>query len=121
VIHRDLKASNVLLTDVDLSVASAQIADFGVATALTSLVTDTYTRGASEWAAPETFSGRFSFASDAYSFSILLFEVLSRKVPFHNLWVNCLTWSQPFFFSRALSVRHVQHPPPNVHSYRCWL
>jgi serine/threonine protein kinase len=65
--------------------AHAKIADFGVAKAIDTLVVDTYSRGAREWTAPETLHGTVSFPSDVYSFGVLLFEVLSRLVPFANL------------------------------------
>ena len=84
VLHRDLKASNVLLDSADVGAAHAKIADFGVAKAMDSLVVDTYSRGAMEWTAPETLDGIVSFPSDVYSYGILIFEVLTREVPFNN-------------------------------------
>jgi serine/threonine protein kinase len=84
VLHRDLKASNVLLDSSNVLTAHAKIADFGVAKAIDTLVVDTYSRGAREWTAPETLHGTASFPSDVYSFGVLLFEVLSRVVPFAN-------------------------------------
>ena len=59
VVHRDLKASNVLLDSLNLEDARAKIADFGVAKAMDAIVTDTYSRGAREWSAPETLAGKF--------------------------------------------------------------
>ena len=84
VLHRDLKASNVLLDSLDVCVAHARIADFGVAKAMDTLIVDTYSRGAMEWTAPETLNGIVSFSSDVYSVSILIYEVLTRAVPFHG-------------------------------------
>lgn len=85
VLHRDLKASNVLLDAADISKANAKIADFGVAKAIDSMDFDTYSRGAREWSAPEVFNGQVSFPSDVYSFGVVIFEILSRQLPFQGL------------------------------------
>lgn len=84
VLHRDLKASNVLLDSANVGVAHAKIADFGVAKAVDALVVDTYSRGASEWSAPEALDGQVSFPIDVYSYGVLTFEVLTRLVPYSN-------------------------------------
>lgn len=85
VLHRDLKASNVLLDSANVGVAHAKIADFGVAKAVDTLVVDTYSRGASEWSAPEALDGQLSFPIDVYSYGVLTFEVLSRLAPYSNI------------------------------------
>ena len=85
VLHRDLKASNVLLDSDNVFEANAKISDFGVAKAIDTIVTDTYSRGAREWSAPEVFDGKVSFASDVYSFAVVIFEILSRQLPFQGM------------------------------------
>lgn len=85
VLHRDLKASNVLLDSANVGVAHAKIADFGVAKAIDTLVVDTYSRGASEWSAPEALDGQVSFPIDVYSYGVLTFEVVSRLAPYSNI------------------------------------
>lgn len=93
-IHRDLKAANVLLSSPDLSQTVAKVCDFGVAKFLT-LATQARTRatagagavltGTLPWKTPETFSDQYSPSSDIFACGVTAFEVMSRKQLFEGM------------------------------------
>lgn len=81
IIHRDLTPWNILVA-TESSRPTAKISDFGLARQI-----DIETRLASAagnyfYMPPEAFWGFESTASDVYSAGIVMFEILTRRVPF---------------------------------------
>ena len=81
IIHRDIKPQNVLI----LEDGRVKITDFGIAMALNSneLTQTNSVMGSVHYLPPEQASGNGStIKSDIYSLGILMFELLTGKVPF---------------------------------------
>jgi serine/threonine-protein kinase len=80
VIHRDLKPHNVIVDADD----RAKVTDFGIARAGASDMTQTGSiMGTAQYLSPEQAQGHpVSAASDIYSVGIVLYEMLTGKVPF---------------------------------------
>ncbi|KAH8265256.1 hypothetical protein KR038_002493, partial [Drosophila bunnanda] len=81
VLHRDIKPHNMLLADM---FGSLKICDFGTATDLATYLTNM--KGTPAYMAPEVFRDeKYTDKCDIYSFGIMLWEMMSRQVPFSHL------------------------------------
>jgi serine/threonine protein kinase len=91
VIHCDLKPNNVLLGE-DLT---AYLIDFGIATICfanseeSALISTYALKGSIGYIPPEYgLRGRVTTKGDVYSYGIVLLEMLTRKKPTHNMFVE---------------------------------
>ncbi|MFT8726994.1 MAG: Stk1 family PASTA domain-containing Ser/Thr kinase [Liquorilactobacillus ghanensis] len=82
IIHRDLKPQNILINHE----GQVKITDFGIALATTDSLTQTNTlMGSVHYLSPEQARGSVvTKQSDIYSLGIILFELLTKRVPFQG-------------------------------------
>ncbi|KAI5068160.1 hypothetical protein GOP47_0016505 [Adiantum capillus-veneris] len=91
IIHRDLKPDNLLLTADQRTV---KLVDFGLAREETLTEMMTAETGTYRWMAPELYSTvtlrngekkHYNHKVDVYSFSIVLWELLTNRMPFEGM------------------------------------
>jgi eukaryotic-like serine/threonine-protein kinase len=80
VLHRDLRPSNVLVSDNGL----LKVADFGTSRFLEIAAHGTTVIGSPPYMAPEQFQGKALFASDIYSLGITIFQMLIGDLPYDS-------------------------------------
>ncbi|RVE57993.1 hypothetical protein OJAV_G00204770 [Oryzias javanicus] len=88
VIHRDLKSRNVVLTADKI----LKICDFGASKFLTH-TTHMSLVGTFPWMAPEVIQSLpVSETCDTFSYGVVLWEMLTREIPFHGLEGLQVAW-----------------------------
>jgi serine/threonine-protein kinase len=102
VIHRDLKPHNVIVDEQD----HAKVTDFGIARAGASDMTETGSiMGTAQYLSPEQAQGlAVSASSDLYSIAVVLYELLTGRVPFDA------------DAAVTIALKHVSEAPPAVSS-----
>ena len=90
VIHRDVKPGNVMLTED----GRPKLMDFGIAKREDAGLTQTGTfLGTPSYAAPEQIrEGQVTPRSDQFSFAVMVFELLSGKLPFPGTSINTILY-----------------------------
>jgi len=105
IIHRDIKPQNIMVMDDGM----VKITDFGIAVAINSesLTQTNSVMGSVHYLPPEQANGTGSTnKSDIYSLGIMMFEMLTGKVPFKGETAV------------EVAIRQLRDPLPSVSNYR---
>ena len=103
IIHRDIKPQNIMILENGL----VKITDFGIAVAMnsTQLTQTNSVMGSVHYLPPEQASGKgATLQSDIYSLGILMYELLTGKLPFRG--DNAV----------EIALKHLKEPMPSIRS-----
>ena len=104
IVHRDFKPHNVIVGPDD----RLKVTDFGIARAGASEMTETGSiMGTAQYLSPEQAQGqRVGTPSDLYSIGIMIYEMLTGRVPFTG------------DSAVSIALKHVSETPPPLRSFR---
>ncbi len=106
IVHRDVKPNNIMIA----ADGGVRLLDFGLARGvgidMTTLTRTGMIVGTPGYMTPEQFEGQVDERSDVYSLGIVLFELLTGKLPF--------TGQTPL----AVAMKHKSEPPPAPRALR---
>ena len=104
ILHRDIKPANIMVT----ASGQVKVTDFGIARVLgaTRMTREGCVCGTLEYLAPERIRGQEAdLRSDLYSMGIVLYEMLTRHLPFER--------KDTYELMRA----HLEEPPPSFTTF----
>lgn len=105
IVHKDIKPHNIMIDRNHV----VKVTDFGIAQAMNNL-TMTHNKGilgSAHYFSPEQARGdHVDFESDIYSLGVVMYEMVSGKVPF--------TGDNPV----TVALKHMQEPPPSLLAQR---
>ncbi len=117
IVHRDLKPHNVIVDDS----GDAKVTDFGIARAGASDMTETGSiMGTAQYLSPEQAQGRsVTASSDLYSVAVVLYEMLTGRVPFDGEQAVTIALKH---VSEAPAAPHELNPsiPPELEQTILW-
>ncbi|WP_414583367.1 serine/threonine-protein kinase [Scytonema sp. PCC 10023] len=113
IIHRDIKPSNMLVIQDDSFGELVKVLDFGIAKLLQSDTDHTnYYLGTLAYSSPEQMDGKeLDNRSDIYSLGVMMFEMLTGKIPFiasshsFGVWYKLHHYQQPRSFAEVAPVQ----------------
>lgn len=99
IVHRDIKPQNIIISRE----GKVKVTDFGIARAASSNTINSNVMGSVHYISPEQARGGYSdYKSDIYSFGIMLFEMLTGRVPFEG------------DTTVSIALKHIQEEVPSV-------